>query len=121
MRMKDERKRYVHIFKEYHPSVDSTENTQIIIGATPNGSENTGHWNNKKYGKLLNKTGVTLDVNKRKKLYNELEKQIDKSAPVSPIYQAQATRLVKPYVQGLPMNDALNFVYTKDLYLTKHS
>lgn len=88
---------------------------------TPNGSENTGHWNNKSYGKLLNKTGVTLDVNKRKKLYNKLEKQIDKSAPVSPIYQAQATRLVKPYVQGLPMNDALNFVYTKDLYLTKHS
>ena len=35
-------------------------------------------------------------------------------------FQTKATTLVKPYVKGYPMNNALNYVYSKDLYLVKH-
>ena len=64
------------------------------------------------------KPGVTPE--QRVALYNKAEAQLDQDMPLLNVYHYVSPRLVKPYVIGFPMKDALNNWQAKDLSIAKH-
>lgn len=84
-------------------------------------SNNHGKYSNANFDSLMAQTlkpGVTPE--QRVDLYNKAEAQLDKDMPLLNVYHYVSPRLVKPYVIGFPMKDALNNWQAKDLSIAKH-
>ncbi|ASK79523.1 oligopeptide ABC transporter substrate-binding protein OppA [Paraphotobacterium marinum] len=88
-----------------------------LVSGSPS---NYGSFSNKKYDDLIQASYLEQDLNKRKKYFNQMQEILSTEYPAVTWFQTKATTLVKPYVKGYPMNNALNYVYSKDLYLVKH-
>jgi oligopeptide transport system substrate-binding protein len=83
-----------------YPDPDSYMNLFL----SDNGNNYT-NWKSKKYDALVNQAVVTLDPAKRKMLYDEAQKLLlEQVTAIVPIYVAEKTYLVKPYIQGLEIN-----------------
>jgi oligopeptide transport system substrate-binding protein len=83
-----------------YPDPDSYMNLFL----SDNGNNYT-NWKSKQYDALVNQAVVTLDPAKRKALYDEAQKLLlEQVTAIIPIYVAEKTYLVKPYVQGLEIN-----------------
>lgn len=66
---------------------------------------NYTNWKDKTYDTLVNQAVITLDPSKRKVLYDQAQKLLlEKVTAIIPIYVAEKTYLVKPYVHGLEIN-----------------
>lgn len=91
----------------------STFMTLLMTG----NAQNNADYSDPKYDKLMNKALNTADDAARNKLYAEAEKVIAKDAPIAPVYSYVNARLVKPYVGGYPMHNALDYYYVKNFYL----
>jgi oligopeptide transport system substrate-binding protein len=86
-----------------YPDPDSFMNVFL----SDSGNNYTG-WKNKTYDRLLAQAVTTLDPNRRKALYDQAQKLLlEQATAIVPIYSAEKTYLIKPYVQGLVIN-ALN-------------
>jgi len=80
---------------------------------------NYTNWKNKNYDALVNQAVVTLDPAKRKVLYDQAQKLLlEQVAAIIPIYVAEKTYLVKPYVHGLEIN-SLNLPNYDRLQITR--
>ena len=60
------------------------------------------------------------DLTKRIVFFQKMQEILDKDYPAVTWFQTSATTIVKPYVKGFPMNDALNYIYSKNLYLIEY-
>lgn len=84
-------------------------------------SNNHGKYSNANFDSLMAQTlkpGVTPE--QRTDLYNKAEAQLDQDMPLLNVYHYVSPRLIKPYVIGFPMKDALNNWQAKDLSIAKH-
>lgn len=91
----------------------STFATLLMTGNT----QNNAGYSNAKYDAILKKALNTSDDAARNQLYSDAEQIVAKDAPVAPIYSYVNARLVKPYVGGYPMHNALDYYYVKNFYL----
>jgi oligopeptide transport system substrate-binding protein len=83
-----------------YPDADS----YMGLFLSDNGNNHT-EWKNKTYDALIQKAVVTLNPIERQKLYNQAQHLLlEQDAAIIPIYVAEKTYLVKPYVHGLQMN-----------------
>jgi oligopeptide transport system substrate-binding protein len=98
---------------------DYNEAASMVSLMQSNNGSNYGKYNNPDYDKLMAQSRSTLDATARKALYGKAEQMLANDMPIAPIYQYVITRLVKPYVGGYASN-ALDFVYTKDMYIIAH-
>jgi oligopeptide transport system substrate-binding protein len=86
-----------------YPDADSYMNVFL----SDSGNNHT-EWKSKTYDALVQKAVVTLDPAARQKLYDHAQHLLlDQDAVIIPMYVAEKTYLVKPYVHGLQIN-ALN-------------
>ncbi|WP_265088775.1 ABC transporter substrate-binding protein [Psychrobacter immobilis] len=84
-------------------------------------SNNHGKYTNANFDSLMAQTlkaGTTPE--QRVDLYNKAEAQLDQDMPLLNVYHYVSPRLIKPYVIGFPMKDALNNWQAKDLSIAKH-
>ena len=82
-------------------------------------SENTSLYSNPAYDELMHSAAKAQDVGERGKFYQQAEAILAQDVPAIPVYHYVRARLVKPWVGGFDPNN-LGYVYTKDLYITKH-
>ncbi|MGE6796573.1 ABC transporter substrate-binding protein [Psychrobacter okhotskensis] len=84
-------------------------------------SNNLGKYSNANFDSLMAQT-LKPDVTpeQRVDLYNKAEAQLDQDMPLLNVYHYVSPRLIKPYVIGFPMKDALNNWQAKDLSIAKH-
>ena len=82
-------------------------------------SENTAQYSNPAYDELMHRAAKAQDVGERGKYYQQAEAILAQDVPAIPVYHYVRARLVKPWVGGFDPNN-LGYVYTKDLYITKH-
>ncbi|ASK79522.1 oligopeptide ABC transporter substrate-binding protein OppA [Paraphotobacterium marinum] len=84
------------------------------------GSQNSGGYSNKDFDQLIEKSFMEEDLTKRIVFFQKMQEILDKDYPAVTWFQTSATTIVKPYVKGFPMNDALNYIYSKNLYLIEY-
>lgn len=83
-----------------YPDADS----YMGLFLSDNGNNHT-EWKNKTYDALVQKAVVTLNPIERQKLYDQAQHLLlEQDAAIIPIYVAEKTYLVKPYVHGLQIN-----------------
>jgi len=82
-------------------------------------SENTSLYSNPAYDELMHSAAKAKDANERGKDYQQAEAILAQDVPAIPVYHYVRARLVKPWVGGFDPSN-LGYVYTKDLYITKH-
>jgi len=81
--------------------------------------ENTSLYSNPAYDELMHNAAKAKDANERGKDYQQAEAILAQDVPAIPVYHYVRARLVKPWVGGFDPSN-LGYVYTKDLYITKH-
>ena len=94
--------------------------TFLNISKTGN-SNNHGKYSNANFDSLMAQTlkpGVTPE--QRVDLYNKAEAQLDQDMPLLNVYHYVSPRLIKPYVIGFSIKDALDNWQAKDLSIAKH-
>ena len=94
--------------------------SMLGLFTTSNGN-NYSHFSNPQYDSLLDKAMLESDAAVRKDIYTRAERILSENMPVTPIYQYVTGRLVKSYVGGYPDYNPQDTVYSKDLYIIKHS
>lgn len=82
--------------------------------------QNNADYSDKAYDAIMNKALNTANDKKRNALYADAEKILAKDMPVAPVYQYVNARLVKPFVGGYPMHNALDYYYVKNFYIKAH-
>lgn len=75
---------------------------------------------NKKADDLIQQANMSLDPNKRKGLMTEAAKLVMDDYPMIPLLQYTVPRLVKSYVGGYTLVNAMDRFRMKDLYIIKH-
>ncbi|MEB3286685.1 MAG: peptide ABC transporter substrate-binding protein [Vampirovibrionales bacterium] len=97
-----------------YPDADSY--MSMMIGDS--GNNYTG-WKSERYDSLVSQAVVTLDADKRQKLYDDAQRiLLEKDAVMVPTYQAEKTWLLKPWVKGLEIN-ALNLISLDHLKINR--
>ncbi len=83
--------------------------------------QNIGSYHSQEYDDIMLST-LHADVNdsQRTQLYNKAEEQIDKDAPVIPIYHYVETNLYKPYLKNLSKDNPLGTWLLKDVTIAEH-
>ena len=94
--------------------------SMLALFATSNDA-NYARFSDSQYDSLLNKAMLEADPVLRKNLYTCAERILSDSMPIAPIYHYVTGRLVKSHVGGYPDYNPLDRVYSKDLYIVKHS
>lgn len=83
-----------------YPDADSFMNVFL----SDSGNNHT-RWKSAEYDTLVQKAVITLNPAERQKLYDQAQRLIlEKTTAIIPIYVAEKTYLVKPYVHGLEIN-----------------
>lgn len=99
---------------------DYNEPTSFLNIMQSNSSNNSAHYKNPAFDKLLVQALQAGSEDARAGLYQQAEQQLDKDSAIVPVYYYVNARLVKPYVGGYTGKDPLDNVYVKDLYIIKH-
>lgn len=83
-----------------YPDADSFMNVFL----SDSGNNHT-RWKNADYDALVQKAVITINPVERQRLYDQAQRLLlEKTAAIIPIYVAEKTYLVKPYVHGLEIN-----------------
>ncbi|MCE3235642.1 MAG: extracellular solute-binding protein family 5 [Vampirovibrio sp.] len=83
-----------------YPDADSFMNVFL----SDSGNNHT-RWKSAEYDALVQKAVITLNPAERQKLYDQAQRLLlEKTTAIIPIYVAEKTYLVKPYVHGLEIN-----------------
>ncbi|MGL9774894.1 MAG: oligopeptide ABC transporter substrate-binding protein OppA [Sodalis sp. (in: enterobacteria)] len=99
---------------------DYNEPTSFLNIMQFNSSNNSAHYKNPAFDKLLVQALQAGSEDARAGIYQQAEQQLDKDSAIVPVYYYVNARLVKPYVGGYTGKDPLDNVYVKDLYIIKH-
>ena len=84
-------------------------------------SDNNDNFNcNRQAEELINQGNNAKDPAQRKKLMTQAAKMIMDDYPMVPLLQYTVPRLVKSYVGGYSLENALDRFRSKDLYIIKH-
>lgn len=83
-------------------------------------SENTPHFKDAEYDKVLDDALAATSKAQVAKDYQRAEDILSEQAPVVPIYHYVSNKLVKPYIGGFDDHDPQGRVLAKDLYVIKH-
>jgi oligopeptide transport system substrate-binding protein len=75
---------------------------------------------NRKAEELINQGSQSTDPAKRQSLLTQASKMIMEDYPIIPLLQYSTPRLVKSYVGGYSLENALDRFRSKDLYIIKH-
>lgn len=99
---------------------DYNEPSSFVNMMLSDSSNNTVHYKNPEFDKIVAETLQAKSKEERADLYQKAEGQLDKDSAIVPVYYYVNARLVKPYVGGYTGKDPLDNVYAKDLYIIKH-
>ncbi|WP_156294237.1 oligopeptide ABC transporter substrate-binding protein OppA [Serratia oryzae] len=99
---------------------DYNEPSAFVNTMLSDSSNNTSHYKNPVFDKLVADTLQAKTKEERAALYQKAEAQLDKDSVIAPVYYYVNARLVKPYVGGYTETDPLDNVYDKNLYIIKH-
>ena len=81
---------------------------------------NHTRWTSPEYDALIAEAVITLDAKKRQTLYDKAQYLLlDKHAAIAPIYMAEKTWLIKPYIKGLEINQ-MNLIDIDQLEILPH-
>ncbi|MCY4473622.1 MAG: peptide ABC transporter substrate-binding protein [Kistimonas sp.] len=100
---------------------DYNEAFTMLNLMTSSNDSNYSRFSNDEYDQLLEQAMLEVDDSKRKKIYGQAERILSEYMPVAPIYEYVTGRLVKSHVGGYPDQNPQDTVYSKDLYIKKHS
>lgn len=82
---------------------DYNEPSTFLNAMLSNSSNNTVFYRSEKFDALMAKTLTAGNDAERAEYYQQAEQQLDSDSPVVPVYYRVSTRLVKPWVGGLPV------------------
>lgn len=97
---------------------DYNEPSAFLNTMLSNSSNNTPHYQNSAFDKLVEQSLKAKTDAERAQLYQQAEALLDKDSVIVPIYYYANTRLVKPYIGGY-VGNPLGKAYGKDLYIIK--
>ncbi len=96
---------------------DYNEASTFLDQLSGSNSSNDSGWKNARYDALLKQAYATQDEAARNALYRQAEGVLEQEMPVMPIYFYVRSRLLKADVQGFPLHNPEDKVYSKDLYI----
>ncbi len=99
---------------------DYNEPTSFLNTMLSDSSNNTSHYKNPEFDKVMAQALAAGDEGKRAEIYAQAEKILDADSAIVPVYYYKNLRLVKPYVGGYTGKDPLDNSHDKDLYMIKH-
>ena len=99
---------------------DYNEPSTFLSLLTSTHSGNISRFSNPAYDKVMNQATLESTEKARNADYNEAEKIIATEAPIAPIYQYTNGRLIKPYLQGYPIENPEDVAYSRTMYIIKH-
>ncbi|HBU8848622.1 oligopeptide ABC transporter substrate-binding protein OppA [Citrobacter sedlakii] len=99
---------------------DYNEPTSFLNMVLSDSSNNTTHYKNPTFDKIIADTLNAQDDAQRAELYAQAEQQLDKDSAIVPVFYYVNARLVKPWVGGYTGKDPMDNIHVKDLYIIKH-
>lgn len=99
---------------------DYNEPSTFLSLLTSTHSGNISRFNSSEYDKVLKQASLETTLAARNADYNLAEKIIQEQAPIAPIYQYTNGRLIKPWLQGYPINNPEDVAYTRTMYILQH-
>lgn len=80
---------------------------------TPTASLNRAFYSNPAVNALLDKAAVERDLNKRNRMYNDVEQRIMNDAPWVPLYHSERYIMTQPWVTGYKLDPAWSARYER--------
>lgn len=99
---------------------DYNEPSTFLNTFRSDNSENTPHFKDAEYDKVLDDALAATSKDQVQKDYQRAEDILNAQAPVVPLYHYVSAKLVKPYIGGFDDHDPQGRVFAKDLYVIKH-
>lgn len=99
---------------------DYNEPSTFLNTFRSDNSENTPHFKNAEYDKVLDDALAATSKQQVDNDYQRAEDILSAQAPVVPIYHYVSAKLVKPYIGGYDDRDPQGRVFAKNLYVIKH-
>jgi oligopeptide transport system substrate-binding protein len=99
---------------------DYNDASSFIDLSRSDNSHNNSYYMNSKYDVLSKKAATELDLDKRKKIFEQASSLLMNDYTVVPLYSAVSTHLVKNYVGGFSRKNSLAPIRTFDLYIADH-
>ena len=88
----------------------------MVLFTTDSGNNRT-HWGNGRYDELIAKAAAETQPERRRSMYDEAQRILtQQDVPIMPLFIAVQNLLVKPYVQGLKLNE-MELLYLKQVQL----
>lgn len=94
---------------------DYNEASTFLTLLTGDSGNNDGGWSSPRYDQLLREARSSDDPNA---YYVRAEEILAEEFPVAPIYFYTTVALVSPVLEGYPLENPRNIIYSKDMYLT---
>ncbi|MFN2360081.1 MAG: peptide ABC transporter substrate-binding protein [Marinobacter sp.] len=94
---------------------DYNEASTFLTLLTGESGNNDGGWSHDEYDQLLRDARSSVDPNP---YYVKAEDILWQEFPVAPIYFYTMVALVSPDLQGYPVDNPRNIIYSKDMYIT---
>lgn len=76
-------------------------------------------WNSAEVDQLLDEGKTTLEVEKRKSVYDDVQKKLTDAAPWVWLYVGYEYRIMQPYVKGFTPMPNGSLIYLRDVWLDK--
>ena len=90
--------------------------TMLDVLTTPHG-QNSGHYSNLEYDRLVASAKLAPTEQERNALYTQAEEIEAQDMPIIPVFHLTKNYLRSTKVGGIPMHNPQNTIYTRDLYL----
>ncbi|WP_111979613.1 ABC transporter substrate-binding protein [Algibacillus agarilyticus] len=96
---------------------DYNEPSTFLTLLLSNNSSNDMHYKNAEYDAVINKALKAKNLASRRQSYADAEAILARDMPIIPIYHYVNARLVKKKVGGYPLNNALDIMPSKYMYI----
>jgi oligopeptide transport system substrate-binding protein len=101
-------------------NADYNDATTFLALVRCDSDQNNNFNCNRQAEELINQGSQSTDPAKRRALLTQASKMIMEDYPIIPLLQYSVPRLVKSYVGGYSLENALDRFRSKDLYIIKH-
>ncbi len=99
---------------------DYNDATTFLAHIRSDSDQNNNFNCNRQAEELIQQGSLNTDPAKRRALLTQASKMIMEDYPIIPLLQYSLPRLVKSYVGGYSLNNAMDRFRSKDLYIIKH-
>jgi oligopeptide transport system substrate-binding protein len=99
---------------------DYNEASAFLNILLPGSSNNYSGYDCPQFAKSMFQALVASNESQRQAHYQAAEALLATDMPIIPVYHYVDARLIKPYVQGYSLQNAMKIICTKDLYMTQH-